>query len=79
LGKAQPNPQDGETYGNTYPPLPYVSTPLTLVKEKSYTRGESYMLETREEQVYKPNIPLDKQVNLVVLNYNSKQIYIYRE
>ena len=30
----------------------------------------------RKKQVYKPNILMDKQVKLAVLNYSSKQIYI---
>jgi hypothetical protein len=41
LGKARPDPQNGEKYGNTYPISPYIGTPLALVKDKSYKRGVS--------------------------------------
>jgi len=41
LGKAQPNPKNGENYDNTYPLSPQIGTPLALVKEKSCTRGVS--------------------------------------
>jgi hypothetical protein len=41
LGKAQPNPQDGDNSGRVYPLSPQINPPLTLVKEESNTRGQS--------------------------------------
>jgi hypothetical protein len=41
LGKARPNPRDGDNGRRVYPLSPQINPPLTLVKEKSNTRGES--------------------------------------
>jgi hypothetical protein len=50
LGKAQPSPLDGDNCGRVYPLSPQINPPLTLVKEKSNTRGESRVTQEKMRQ-----------------------------